>query len=550
MITSKVFGRLSLVAVAILGLLFSLASGAAGSLSPQNEGNVGAAPSWARGPLGRSPAEADYVPDQVVVKFEPAATAAAVSALHAGLGARVVAQIPHLGVQLVAVSPGQVGAVVSAYRRDPRVEFAEPNYIAHVLPSSYGLESSLTGYGLKPSFAIPNDTYWSSQWSLPQIQAPDAWEINTGSTSVVIAVIDTGVDLAHPDLDDKIVPGHDFVNDDDDPQDDFGHGTHVSGIAAAETNNGLGVAGISWGARIMPVKVLDYSGTGTYYDVADGIVWAADQGAHILNMSLGGPQPSSVLEDAVNYAWDKGAVLVAAAGNDGTNWPIYPAAYQNVIAVAATDRNDQPAYFSNYGHYIGVAAPGVDILSTFPGGYLSWQGTSMASPHVAGLAALVFSVDESQTNAAVRQRIEETADDLGSPGWDEYYGYGRINSYRALSGAPPAPTPTPGPTSTPGPPTPTPVPPTPGPSPTPYPPPSTPPPTITPIPPTPTSTPVLPSPTPPSTATPAPPPPTPTTQPYPPPTATPVPPTPTPVPPTPTPTPVAPTATPITPPYP
>jgi len=440
--------------------------------------------------------------------------------------------------------------VVSAYRRDPRVEFAEPNYIAHVLPSSYGLESSLTVYGLKPSFAIPNDTYWSSQWSLPQIQAPDAWEINTGSTSVVIAVIDTGVDLAHPDLDDKIVPGHDFVNDDDDPQDDFGHGTHVSGIAAAETNNRLGVAGISWGARIMPVKVLDYSGTGTYYDVADGIVWAADQGAHILNMSLGGPQPSSVLEDAVNYAWDKGAVLVAAAGNDGTNWPIYPAAYQNVIAVAATDRNDQPAYFSNYGHYIGVAAPGVDILSTFPDGYLSWQGTSMASPHVAGLAALVFSVDESQTNAAVRQRIEQTADDLGSPGWDEYYGYGRINSYRALSGAPPAPTPTPGPTSTPGPPTPTPVPPTPGPSPTPYPPPSTPPPTITPIPPTPTSTPVLPSPTPPSTATPAPPSPTPTTQPYPPPTATPVPPTPTPVPPTPTPTPVAPTATPITPPYP
>jgi len=293
-----------------------------------------------------------------------------------------------------------------------------------------------------PPFRVPNDTYYAShQWSLQKINAHRAWTITTGSDDITIAIVDTGVDLDHPDLQAKIVPGYDFVNHDNDPSDDHGHGSHVAGIAAAATDNGLGVAGISWGARIMPVKVLDSAGEGFTDDVAQGVIWATEHGARIINLSLGDEEPLPVLRDATAYAHERGALIVAAAGNcaaggyncSGINPIISPAAYPHIIAVAATTKSDGHASFSEYHPYVDVAAPGVGIYSTFwDDTYGHSQGTSSATPHVAGLAALIWSVKPGLSNEQVRDIIEATAIDLGTPGKDDFFGYGRIDAYAAL----------------------------------------------------------------------------------------------------------------------
>lgn len=311
--------------------------------------------------------------------------------------------------------------VIRAFTSSPYVEYAEPNYIAH---------ASIT----------PNDSYWSSQWGMTKIEAPAAWDITPGSDSVMIAIVDTGVDLLHPDLSDKLVSGYDFVNNDSNPQDDHGHGTHVAGIAAAKTNNGTGVAGLSWGAKIMPIKVLNEYGNGSYENLTNGIIYAANHGAKIINLSLGGTAQSWTLKQAVEYAHNLGCVVVAATGN--TNSAVhYPARYPEAIAVAATDSNDQRASFSNYGPEVDVAAPGVNIRSTYwwGGSTYEWlSGTSQASPHVAGLAALIWSVNPSLSNTEVESIIKQTADDLGAAGRDNYYGFGRINARRALEATAPS----------------------------------------------------------------------------------------------------------------
>ncbi len=306
-----------------------------------------------------------------------------------------------------------------------------------------------------PEPITPNDTYYSSyQWNLRQIEAPMGWALNTGSDGVIIAVLDTGVDLTHPDLQGKLVAGYDFINNDSDPSDDQGHGTHVAGIAAALSNNSRGIAGVSWGAKIMPVKVLGADGTGSMSAIASGITWAANNGADVINLSLGGSSSSSTLQDAVNYAYNQGVLVVAAAGNwyQKGNPVIYPAAYPHVLAVAATGDQDEHASYSETGDYVDVAAPGGNptdsndnnpnhwILSTYwrgrgYGDYLWVVGTSQATPHVAGLAALIWSVNPSLTNDQVEQIIEETAVDLGVPGRDDVFGYGRIDVYAALSRA-------------------------------------------------------------------------------------------------------------------
>ena len=232
------------------------------------------------------------------------------------------------------------------------------------------------------------------------------------------------------------VYGWDFANDDNDPQDDYGHGSHVGGIAAAATDNSVGIAGVAFNSSIMAVKVGDgTTGKARYSDIAYGIMYAADNGAKVINLSLGGYAYSSFLEGAVNYAWNAGCVLVGAVGNNNLSDPFYPAAYDNVIGVSGTDQNDAKASWSNYGAQVAVAAPGSSIYSTYWNGsstYAHMSGTSMSAPHVAGLAALLFSQDGTRSNATVRALIEETADDLGDAGWDQYYGYGRINAYRAL----------------------------------------------------------------------------------------------------------------------
>jgi thermitase len=363
-------------------------------------------------------ANAPYVPGQIVVKFKEGLRSAYVAQMHASQGATVVAEIPQIGVQVLSVPEEKLGALIAAYQADPRVEYAEPDYIA------------------QPAYE-PNDPYYGdgTQWGPQKIQAPLAWNLSTGDPNVVIAIIDSGVDPDHPDLTGKLVTGHNFLDGSSDTTDDYGHGTHVAGIAAAATDNGAGIAGVAFDSKIMPLKVYNKYTSPLYSRIANAMIYAADNGAKVISVSLGNYSFSSNLQSAVNYAWSAGCVLVGSAGNNNSSDPFYPAAFENVIGVSATDQSDTKASFSNYGSYISVAAPGVSIYSTYWNGsstYVNMSGTSMAAPHVAGLVALLFAQDGSRSNATVRSLIESSADDLGDAGWDPYYGYGRINAYRAL----------------------------------------------------------------------------------------------------------------------
>ena len=359
--------------------------------------------------LGDPPA---YRPGRVLARFQPAVAIASVREALAQANATSLGAIGSLNVERLAVPLGQEATVVAALRQNPAVVFAELDYRVQV-----ALE--------------PDDPYYAGKWWWDKVQAADAWDVTTGS-DLVIAVIDTGVDMDHPDLAAKIVPGYDFVNGDNDADDDHGHGTHVAGIAAAVTNNGLGVAGLSWGARIMPLKVLNADGYGFDSDVAAAITYAADHGAQVINLSLGDTQFSSTMADATDYAHDKGVFTAAAAGNDGNNTLLYPAANEHVVGVAATNSSDTRASLSNYGSHVDVAAPGVNVYSTYPGTYRSMSGTSMATPFVSGLAALVLSANGNLTPDEVEAIIEQSADDLGDTGRDDVYGWGRINAYQAV----------------------------------------------------------------------------------------------------------------------
>jgi thermitase len=388
-------------------------------------------PTSAQGPPPQPPPSIGaFASGRILVKFKPgvgqpgAQRALSAQNLNAASAASAV---PSLDVLKVPVKPGQELAEVTALRGDPDVLYAEPDYIAQAQPTPL------------------NDPYYGSQWGLSKIDAPAAWDAATGS-NIVIAIVDTGIDLTHPDLScaDKLTAARwNFVANNSTPQDDNGHGTHVAGIAAACGNNGKGVAGVAWGAQLMPVKVLDSNGSGYYSDIAAGITYAVDHGARVVNLSLGGAGSGTVLADAVQYAHDHGVLVVAAAGNCAQggsscgnlgNPAMYPAAYPTVLAVAATDSGDNWASFSEHQPYVDVAAPGVNIYSTLRGGnYGSMSGTSMATPHVSGLAALLWSLAPSLTVDQVESLMESTADDLGTPGKDDYFGYGRINAGRTLN---------------------------------------------------------------------------------------------------------------------
>jgi thermitase len=367
---------------------------------------------------GGPPPVSDFSPQQILVKFKPDVTLPEAAQIHRQVGGQVKETIPGIGVQVVSVPKGQAKEKAKAYGLNARVAYAEPDFVAQVVGS-------------------PDDPGFGNQWGMVKIGAAQAWEVTTGSGSINIAILDTGVDLDHPDLADKLISNINFTNFGT-TDDVYGHGTHVAGIAAAMTDNGIGVAGLGYTATIMNVKVLDDNGMGAYSWIVSGIIWAADNGAEIINMSLGAPYASSALEDAVNYAWSKGVVIVAAAGNNGDTVPMYPAYYTNCIAVAATDANDARASFSNYGDWVDVAAPGASIYSTLKNnsyGYMS--GTSMASPYVAGLAALVFTTvsdtnGDGKLNDEVRSQIETTCDDIGVSG----IGHGRINAAQAVGNVP------------------------------------------------------------------------------------------------------------------
>lgn len=396
--------------------------------------------------VAQTPQRAAFVADELLVGVTPQADRTGAVRQAAMAVGDVVGSLPEIGVYRVRVARG-LGLEQAAARLAARtgVRFVEPNYILSIC-------------------ATPNDTYFANQYGPKKIMADLAWGIWGPVAPVTVAIVDTGVDSTHPDLTNKIlrdasgqVIGYNALTGSPGPaMDDHGHGTHCAGIAAAEINNGIGIAGIAgWNGqpgsdtsstKIMPVKVLSSAGSGTTDGIANGIIWAANNGANVISLSLGGPG-SSTLANAVSYAWNKGCVVVCAAGNSGSSSPMYPAAYLESIAVAATDINDALCSFSNWGSWVDVAAPGKGILSTtptysagagYPLNYAYLDGTSMACPHVSGAAALIWSTNPMLTNLDVRALIEGTTDPY-TPYAGRTIANGRINVYRALGGEPPAP---------------------------------------------------------------------------------------------------------------
>ncbi|WP_246066930.1 S8 family peptidase [Paenibacillus koleovorans] len=358
-----------------------------------------------------------YHVNQVVVKFNTDPSEADLNTIRTEIGA---VDVRKLGYTYIFQSSSMEAKQLMAYFKKWDVLYVEPHFL-------YMTNDTV-------SAAEPNDVlYKKYQWNLPAINTLPGWTINKGNTDVIVAVIDTGVDLTHSDLKSQLLEGYNVVTVGTPPQDDVGHGSHVAGVISALVNNSEGVAGMTWFNKILPVKVLDSTGAGSTYAVAQGIIWATDHGAKVINMSLGNYAEAKFLHDAVKYAYDRDVVLIAASGNDNTDRPGYPAAYPEVFAVAATDSNKQKASFSNYGDYIDVAAPGVNIASTYPHNqYAALSGTSMASPHVTALAALIRSVNPLLKNTEVMDIMRRSASDLGTQGKDNYFGYGQIDVARAL----------------------------------------------------------------------------------------------------------------------
>lgn len=426
-----------------------------------------------------------FAPDRVLVAFQPGTPSAEVARAHGRAGAQVIEAIKAIGVQVVAVLPGTVRERVALYQRNPNVEFAEPDYNRLLVLPAEGTDSVL---GMD---------YFDEQWALhntgqlfycifgpgfcgyigtadADIDAPAAWDITKGSSSIKIAVLDSKVSCKHVDLNGKCVETKNFVKGYPTTQ-TIGHGTHVAGIAAAKTDNNVGIAGVGWNTRIGSLQVCyeTYVTDGFFlYPVgicpvsasAKAITYAADHGYRVINMSYGSDPspntPSETEEAAVKYAWGKGVVLVAAAGNDGApDQKVYPAGYDDyVIAVAATDEDDSLTSFSNYGTWVDIAAPGNVILSTLPGSFCGireshpegcyewYSGTSMAAPHVAGIAALVWErllvKDPSNANNTnVRRIIESTTDDptgFHDPNGmrlTNWIAHGRLNACKAVAAA-------------------------------------------------------------------------------------------------------------------
>lgn len=409
--------------------------------SPEPVATVSPAPSAL---AARYSAEGAAQTSTVLVHFKAGTSPSTVTAIHNSIGGKIKRTISGVGTAIVTLPANAlVGDLIAKYKNHPEVDYAEPNFLA------------------KSTYA-PNDPSFTNQWDLQKINASAAWDSGKAATSP-IAIVDTGIMATHPDLSGEVEAGYNFVADTTNTADDNGHGTHVAGTIAAITDNAIGVASIGFHGGLMPVKVLDANGSGTYGDIASGITYAVDHGAKVINLSLVGPSNSQTLQSAVTYAVNRGVFVVAAAGNDNSSAPEYPAACVGVLAVSATSNDDSRASFSSYGSDIFAAAPGVNILSTYnTGGYATMSGTSMAAPHLAGLLGLaeqyVATTHSNITSAQVLDDVKKSNDKIGAyaydqNGWNQYYGYGRLNAGKLLSllanGAITSPTVTPSATATP-----------------------------------------------------------------------------------------------------
>jgi thermitase len=415
-------------------------------------------------------ANGTFVAGEIIVKFRPGVNASAKADAHRQGGGTVNTEIVRTGLQLATVARGAETAAIARYRNNPNVLYAQPNFVRSLPePLSHSPGSEI----------VPGDYYFDEQWALhntgqyfqcipflgdelcfylakldADIDAPEAWALSTG-TNVAVAVIDTGIDYSHPDLAGKFIGGWDFVNNDGDPMDDHGHGTHVAGTIAALINNPTGdpaaeegVAGVAPNALILSYKVCTPDGHCNDFAIAQAIDRAVTDGAKVINMSLGGPEFSQAMFDAVQDAWAAGLVIVAGAGNDGVTTPFYPAAFPNVIAVGAFDEDHRRASFSNYGNWVDISAPGNAIMSTVPMsqcavtttpgdiGCYTWNtGTSMATPHVSGAAALVWSRGDVVSNQQAVDILLNSADPRGVDPvrLDSWTVHGGLNLHNAMS---------------------------------------------------------------------------------------------------------------------
>ena len=388
-------------------------------------------------PLIQRPAQAATLDDQIIadeilVTFNDGYRVSAngaffegSTALKNGLGIGPLVSTQALDavgqVAMLKLPAGTNGdAKIAQLLKNPAVRYAEYNAVRKIMVD-------------------PNDEYYSEQWGLPKIGANGAWDMTQGN-GLVIAIIDTGVSPTHPDLAGHVLPGYNALQNNGNSQDDQGHGTAMAGIAAALTNNSTGVAGVCWNCQILPVKVLNSDGEGTSADIIEGMYWAADNGARIISMSLGGPRATQAEQDAVNYIYNKNIPLFASSGNSGSrgNPRMYPAAFEHVIAVGATTTQDTVASFSSYGDYVDIAAPGVNIVTTgWDGsdGYEMGSGTSPACPFVAATAALVLSVWPELSVDQIEKLITGSAVDIMTPGKDVYSGFGRLDTYKTVQNA-------------------------------------------------------------------------------------------------------------------
>lgn len=386
-----------------------------------------------------APALDTMLADQtVLIHFVKDATESDRAAIIAGIQGELVHWLPQIGVAEVrlAGSAESASSLIKGSAAD----------VVQVRLNTLGRSALVIDYvenNVQVEGAyLPNDPDVSNQqrtYPLQTTHTIEGWDYTRGNNAVIIAVLDSGLTLNHPEFEGRILPGYDFVNDDADPTDDHGHGTHTAGIIAAGINNGMGMVGICPDCSLLPVKVLNQNNAGTWSGVAQGILFATDQGARVISLSLGAAVSSKTLETAVSYAIEHNVLIVAAAGNMGIDRKFYPAALDGVMAVSATDANDARWALSNMGDYIDVAAPGHAVFSTYNdlqnyyGGYNYMSGTSMAAPHVAGLAGLLLSQKPERTVADLYQIITATADKLTAADRDIYFGYGRINVARALA---------------------------------------------------------------------------------------------------------------------
>ncbi|PWG61263.1 peptidase S8 [Spiribacter halobius] len=361
------------------------------------------------------PAPAAAEDARLLVQPRPGLSEGRLGSVLRGLGAVRTGRIEAIDVITLRVPEQARERVLTALQRNPHISFAEPDRL------------------VPPVATSPNDPYYDDAWHLPQIQAPTAWDSSRGSGRVV-AVLDTGVDAGHADLGANVLPGYNSVSGSSDSSDVHGHGTLVAGVVAALGDNGEGVASLAWQTGILPVRITDRDDGYAYFsDIANGLTWAADNGAHVANISYN-VSGSSTIQSAAKYMMDRGGLVVVAAGNDGSDPGYSDSPY--LIAVSATNSSDSKTSWSNYGYYIDVAAPGAGIWTTKRGGgYGSASGTSFASPVTAGVIALMTAGNEGLAPADVERLLEASADDLGLEGADTYYGHGRVNAAEAVSAA-------------------------------------------------------------------------------------------------------------------